>query len=371
MELTAFRVERFRNLADGTLSWHRASNLVLGDNGEGKTNLLEAITVLGTLRSFRTDSRRQLVRHGCCGYLVAGEVQSVHGTATLRHELTLGSPDRRRTWVDSREVSPAVYLSVFPVFALAGDHHDLVLGAPENRRSLLDRFAFLLDAHVIDEVRTYRRALRQRNAALSAAASDHELAAWSGVLAAAAARLVSRRRRAATDLREAFRHRYDLLRGPRFPDLELSYRTDSSAADAASEPELEQSYRQRYNDQRARDRQAGFTLEGPHRHDLSLRADGRPVRHVLSSGQTKVVAAALRLAALAVVESNRSERLPVIIDDVDAELDSAVLAHLMEGLGERQLFLSSPHGGEIIRGIGPAATYRVQAGTVEHDVSRR
>ena len=86
----------------------------------------------------------------------------------------------------------------------------------------------------------------------------------------------------------------------------------------------------------------GFTVDGPHRHDLSLKTGGRSVRYVLSSGQTKGLAAALRLATLAQVERERNERFPVIVDDVDAELDSAALTHLVERLGnERQLFLSS------------------------------
>ncbi len=105
---------------------------------------------------------------------------------------------------------------------------------------------------------------------------------------------------------------------------------------------MEDLYRQRYNETRTRDRQQGFTGDGPHRHDLSLKTAGRSVRYVLSSGQTKGVAAALRLATLAQVEKERNERFPVIVDDVDAELDGAALTLLVEHLGnERQLFLSS------------------------------
>jgi DNA replication and repair protein RecF len=105
---------------------------------------------------------------------------------------------------------------------------------------------------------------------------------------------------------------------------------------------VEELYRQRYNETRTRDRQMGFTVDGPHRHDLGIKTAGRSVRHVLSSGQTKGVAAALRLATLAQVERERDERFPVVIDDVDAELDGTALTRLVERLGgERQLFVSS------------------------------
>jgi len=109
---------------------------------------------------------------------------------------------------------------------------------------------------------------------------------------------------------------------------------------------VEDLYQQRYNETRARDRLAGFTGDGPHRHDLSLRAAGRSIRYTVSSGQAKVVAAALRLATLAHVEKERHEQFPVIVDDVDAELDGPALARLVDHLGnERQVFLSSTNDG--------------------------
>jgi DNA replication and repair protein RecF len=106
--------------------------------------------------------------------------------------------------------------------------------------------------------------------------------------------------------------------------------------------EVELLYRQRYNETRARDRQAGFTLDGPHRHDVSLRCEGREARYLLSSGQAKVVAAALRLATLACVEREHGEHYPVIVDDIDAELDRGALERLLRFLGtERQVLMSS------------------------------
>ena len=121
-----------------------------------------------------------------------------------------------------------------------------------------------------------------------------------------------------------------------------------------------------------RDRRTVFTGEGPHRHDLGLRADGKPVRHMLSSGQIKVVAAALRLASLQQVERERDEHLPVIIDDVDAELDAVVLSRLIDHLtGDRQLFLSSADGRAFQELRAVSSRFEVSRGTITRAAGER
>jgi len=143
-------------------------------------------------------------------------------------------------------------------------------------------------------------------------------------------------------LQQQFSAAYREIGGGGAPAIDLGYRGEPWFEAEMDASEVEEKYRQGYNETRTRDRQAGFTTEGPHRHDLSLRAAGRVVRHTLSSGQMKMVAAALRLTMLVQVEKERGERLSVIVDDVDAELDDAALARLIGFLGNgRQLFLST------------------------------
>ena len=126
---------------------------------------------------------------------------------------------------------------------------------------------------------------------------------------------------------------------------------------------MAESYRSRYTETRARDRLAGYTGEGPHRHDVAVRVDGKPGRDVLSSGQTKVVAAALRLAAVVEVEAQRGEMLPVIIDDMDAELDIDTQSRLLECVGRgRQLLLSSAHESMVTEVVAARTTLRMEGG---------
>ena len=342
MRLLELRCSGFRNLEAETVRFGPSVTLVVGANGQCKTNLLEAVTVLGNLRSFRTPSMRRVVRYGEPVFSLEGKVESGAGPTRLHQEVHPGPPVRRSLKIGGAAVSVAQYLRVFPVFALSGADRELVTGGPGERRRFVDRFVFLLDHEHFNEIRQYRKILQQRNAALVGTASDPEMELWERQLAVAAAAVVHRREARCHQLDEAFKAVYEGLRGDGFPDVELHYRGESGFEQAEKVGKLEEYYRKRYNETRPRDRRNGFTGDGPHRHDLGLRGNGRTLRHTLSSGQTKVVAAALRLASLREVERQRNEHLPVIIDDVDAELDDVVLGRLIDHLsGERQLFLSS------------------------------
>jgi DNA replication and repair protein RecF len=268
--------------------------------------------------------------------------------AAAQQLVEVGPPLRRSLTINDAPVSPSQYMQVLPVFALSDLDRELVTGAPETRRSYLDRLSYLLEPAHYDHLSTYRRVLRQRNVALSSpTVTEDEMDVWEERLATAADQVVARRLRTVQRLQKPFQQIYSDLRGESFPDIEISYRheawLDLSDPERAGE-NLHKQYQERYYMMRGRDCQAGFTTDGPHRHDLRLRVDGRSARDVLSAGQVKVAAAALRLAALARVEDHRSERCPVVVDDVDAELDRHVLSRLIDHLDDRrQLFLSSAH----------------------------
>jgi DNA replication and repair protein RecF len=345
VELIELSTTGFRNLANDNFAFSIATNLILGKNGAGKTSLLEAIAVLGNLRSFRVPSLRAIPHHGEQTFRLRGRLRLGASSRTIEQVVEIGPPVKRSLFIDRNEVSAERYLQVLPVFAITGPDRQLIHGRPKERRALLDRFIFLIQPTHLEALRSYRRAIRQRNSALSGFASDSEMVAWEGSLAAAAAKVIGGRIYGAEILRKRFSEVYDQLRGEDFPEVEIRYRAEGWCDPKKPTKKVEELYQQRYNETRARDRQNGFTGDGPHRHDLSLLTSGRGVRNVLSTGQSKVTAAALRLATLSQVEKERGERFPVIVDDVDAELDEAAIARLVNHLGEkRQLFLSSTDG---------------------------
>ncbi|MEJ2580995.1 MAG: DNA replication and repair protein RecF [Acidobacteriota bacterium] len=340
--ISGLTISGMRNLSDAEFRFGRTTNVVLGPNGAGKTSLLESVVILGNIRSFRASSVRQVVAHGRPGFRVAGLISTGGRQYCLEQVVEHGPSLERTLLVDGKTVSVERYLQLCPVFAIARSDRELVVGGPENRRRFLDRFVFLLRPTHLEEIRSYRRALRQRNAALVSGVTDAEVEAWEIPLAMSAARVIEARIDAQITLSELFRQVWRELSAEASPAITLAYRAEPWNGPFEGRETVEVLYRQRYNENRTRDRQMGFTVDGPHRHDLSIKADGRSVRYELSSGQIKVVAAALKLAALTQVERDRNESLPVIVDDVDAELDTAALKRLAHSLGsKRQLFLSS------------------------------
>lgn len=364
MELVCLTASSFRNLAQSEVCLNPRLNLVIGDNGEGKSNLLEAVVMLGNLRSFRASSLRPVPAHGSKMFHLEGKLRDRSGSWQLAQQVDVGPPVVRRLTLNGAPVATAEYLRVFPVFAISSEDRELVAGPPAARRSFLDHFTFLLQPPLFAELRSYRNLLKQRNAILAREATVTELQAWETQLAAAAARVVCRRTRAVRRLRARFDEVYAALRSSGFPDVTLSYRGDGVDQEEQDEAGLVELYETRYSETRARDRELGFTSIGPHRHDLRVRASRRLARDVLSAGQTKVVASALRLAALEQVEEERGERLAVVVDDIDAELDSRVLSRLVGHLGaERQLFLSSAHEAMVAPPIIGGTTLRMHRGS--------
>ena len=143
MELIDLSVRDFRNLYGQVFAFGEATNAILGANGAGKTSLLEAMVVLGNLRSFRTTSLRRVVRHNQNSFRLVGTVSTGSRTHRLEQVVEMGSPVIRTLRVDGVAADVERYLQLFPVFAITAQDRELVVGGPEGRRSMLDRFVFL------------------------------------------------------------------------------------------------------------------------------------------------------------------------------------------------------------------------------------
>ena len=354
VELEETGASGFRNLAVAPVQWASGANVVLGENGEGKTNLLESVVVIGNARSFRTTSVRPQVTHGESAFMLRGTIRRGGRRVRLEQTVELLPSVRRTLRIDGAETNAGEYLQVCPVVSVSADDRHLVVGGPEVRRAYLDRCAFLLRPSGLEVLRRYRRVLRQRNAALTAQWSGQLLDPWDDELAGLAAEVVRRRRTTLDRLARHVQRLWRELAAADAPDVQLDYAPETWAQDLAAD-ELQDAYRTHYERVRGRDRELGHTRAGPHRHDLRISAGGRSARGVLSSGQIKVLTVALRLAVLEVVEETSEESLPVVVDDVDAELDPSALRRVIKTLGdERQLIVSSAHD-ELLRATLPRA----------------
>ena len=363
-------MSNFRNLSVQQLPVSPGLTVVVGPNGAGKTNLLEAIAVLGNLVSFRLGPATAWLRRGETAFALGGTVERAGAMVELRQEARLGRTLGRRFFRGARRLAAAESLDIFPVAALSGHDRQLVWGPPDDRRRFLDRLCFNLHPEALGVMQHYRRALAQRNALLLTGGQDTEFDAFEQDLANLAARIVRLRLEAIDGLERLLPGELETLGwSAGRPTLGYHCADGVAVADPAT---MAVNFRVALTSSRRRDRAVGHTRVGPHRHDLALAARGVPAREVLSAGQGKLLATALKLTAVTLLAQVRGNAPTVVFDDIDAELDAGVLERVLARLEDGgQAILSSAHEEMMLPRARNATVWRVSAGTVQRADSER
>jgi len=310
-----FSAKNFRCLENAEFEADPHYNLIFGANASGKTSVLEAVAYLGRGKSFRGASTNKLVRHGEREFILFGKVaDGGHATSVGVRNSAAGLEVR----IDGEGGGGSAGLAhALPLQVIDPDVHNLVGGAPDERRRYLDWIAFHVERGYLDCWRRFRRALKQRNAALRTGATTATIQGWNAEFCERAAAIDEGRRLAlevATDaLQEAG---LDLLGSEVRFEYRAGWNEEHDLKDALAAG-LE------------RDRQHGSTQAGPHRGDLRLIYDERQARKLVSRGQQKLLACAMILAATETAQSALERPLLLLLDDPAAELDADSLAALM------------------------------------------
>lgn len=311
MTLARLTCRNFRNLEEATWEPGEGSHLLVGDNGAGKTSLLEAIYVAGTTRSFRTSRLADCRRHGSDHFHLVAEVVG-DGRSTL--ELS-SSPDGATRQLNGNVVPLTDYLDALPVVSWTDGDFEWISGSPAARRRLIDRGAVSARPGALTMLTRYRRALDQKRELLAGGAV--ELEPWNEVLSQAAYELISLRRRHIEEL-AACLSRIRQEAGESLPEMSLEYRPSPASSDSP-EAVLEAVDRAREGELARRS-----PLVGPHRDELELRWGEHPARKVASLGERKLLGLAVT-AARARLVADRGRNPVVLLDDLDAALDEGRL----------------------------------------------
>ncbi len=326
MTIRQLSLTDFRNLASTTLDFHPRLNLIYGENGSGKTSLLEAIHVLCQARSFRSHQLRPCVRHGRGGFLLFGRFD--------RFKAGIGNAGKKlQIRIDGENVerrSDLVRLA--PVNVVNADTFDLIEGSPQRRRRYLDWCLFHVEHDYTVHWVEFQHALRQRNRLLKSRRDLQLLDYWDEHLARPAEIIASMRRKHCGEIAGLLRGELAQL----VDDLEIELTYQSSW-------NTEQGLRRGLESLRQKDLRLGFTSAGLHRDDIRLTASGKSCAEVLSRGQAKRLCVALIVAELVLVGKHREEPIILLLDDLRSELDDNAQNRVYEILAgmNLQLFISN------------------------------
>ncbi|MFO0734447.1 MAG: DNA replication and repair protein RecF [Labilithrix sp.] len=336
LSVESVQVRSFRNLLAVDVELGARFNVIAGANGQGKTNLLEAIYVLGTSKSFRSSKMTDVVSF-------AGELASVRARVSEDGESRLQSVGikagaRMVRIDDKRPPTLAAYAVRTPMVVFHPGEIALSMGASAERRKLLDRTALYLAPAAMSELESYSKAIRSRQRTLEMrGVNASDLAEWETLAVKHGIALMQYRAEAAERLSG---RALDAFQRIAAPDLSLH------AEYAAGAPREEEAFLRELRENRVRDLRRGSATAGPHRDDLALSISGHQVRGVASQGQHRAVTLALKSAEIDVIGVARGVRPILLLDDVSSELDrertAALFAFLRDQEGQVLLTTTRP-----------------------------
>jgi DNA replication and repair protein RecF len=341
-------VHSFRNLVDATWSPPAGRVLLLGDNGSGKTSLLEALYVAATTKSFRAAQILECRRHGAAQF----DVQCSLGRE--RFGVGVDAEGTRFRHVNGKETPLADHLALLPLVAWTTSERDLFTGPPADRRRFVDRGLIAERPASLVALQRYAQALAQKRALLQAGKGGLE--SWNDLLARAGHEVVRLRAAHVEKLAAALVGVLDRAGFP-FPAVTVRYR--ASPAQALDGVDALRAEFDAVADTERRRRQP---LIGPHRDDVVVTWEGSELKHRASAGERKALGLALLIAQVEVLEA-AGRRPALILDDADTELDRRALERVWRLVDERVVFASSNRA-DVWRGLALEGRFELRDGAV-------
>jgi DNA replication and repair protein RecF len=347
MYLKILHLKQFRNYQNQKVEFNAAKTILVGNNAQGKSNLLEAVELLATLRSHRGSRDRDLIKDGEAIAQINASLNRVHSHSDLT--LTLRRQARRTVAINGQIVPRQMdFLGVLNAVEFSSLDLELVRGSPEGRRNWLDTLLIQLEpvyAHILHQ---YHQVLRQRNAFLKRYVNtaekslQSELAIWDAQLVTAGTRVIIRRDRAIKRLSRLASAWHTSISGAA-EVLEINY-APNVPLEKTSTQELQSAFFAKLQQRAIAELHRGITLVGPHRDEVELIINQTPARQYGSQGQQRTLVLALKLAELQLIEEVVNEPPLLLLDDVLAELDPSRQNQLLDAIQDRfQTLITTTH----------------------------
>jgi DNA replication and repair protein RecF len=365
LAIATIALRNFRNIASADLTDLARFTVFSGNNGQGKTSVLEAAYLVCTTRSFRTAKLGEIVRHGETIASVRAKV--VEAGDAREQVIGLRGSIRTVSAGGKKPPSLASYAVQSPAVVFHPGEMVLSSGPASKRRTLLDRIALFVDPTSMDHLRRYTAASRSRQRVLETRGTGApELGGFEAIIARHGAAISRIRREACVRIAAEL--------GTSFPRITAETRHLDASYEPGG-PEEEDALLAALESERERDRHRGSASSGPHRDDLVLRLGGYDVRVEASQGEHRAITLALKLAELSCIAEARGVHPVLLLDDVSSELDLSRTARLFEFLRETpgQILLTTTTP-ELIdtRGLNPSERrdFHLRGGVVREGQSR-
>lgn len=333
------RLQHFRSYSDDSFEFSSAVNIIVGPNGSGKTNLLEAILVLARGSSYRVKDA-ELLEFSQPWTRLDARLGAVTRTVKIMAE-----PLLRKTYdIDGKVYSRLTQSHTIPVVLFEPNHLNLLNGSPELRRSFLDDLLEQTESGYATLRRTYKRTLAQRNSLLKKGlhVAAPQIFAWNIRLSEQAGKIVRARTNLVAQLNEQIGGLYTSL-SHTATEIELVYSSPLSINEYESH--LLKQLEARLDSDVLR----GFTSFGPHREDVSVTFDGRPAAETASRGEARTLVLALKIIELEILRRTRVETPILLLDDVFSELDGTRRRALTNYLEKYQTFITTTDADVVIK----------------------
>ena len=384
MRVTRLVLHNFRNYETADVRLPSGIVVFEGANGQGKTNLVEAIAFLGSLKSHRVSQDAALVRFGCSQAIVRAELG--HGQRRLPIDVEINKSGTNRARVHDSVVKARELPRFFTSVIFAPEDLSLVRGDPSGRRAFLDDLLAIHSPRFAETIARYERVLKQRNSLLRSAKAQRipvdqlgTLAVWDDQLVELGTKIIVGRLDIIERLRPHLANAYQALVGADHgADVSMRITALADSSSLMDEDDnggqrggeitvdaLQQRFRERLQDARERELDRGVTLVGPHRDDATFWLNGLPARVTASHGESWSYALSLKLASAQLIRNESRTGDPVLIlDDVFAELDQNRRERLANAVGDFEQVLITC---AVLNDIPPALReqrIRIHAGTI-------
>ncbi|NLD19727.1 MAG: DNA replication/repair protein RecF [Clostridiales bacterium] len=366
MYIKSIELNNFRNYENIRVSFNNKINIFLGNNAQGKTNLLEGIYLNAMARSFKTTKDKELIRFGqeYCKIKTSVIVDDDEQIT----EIVINSEGKKAVKIDGVKIKKtSELLERVLIIIFSPEDLKIVKDEPEKRRKFIDRELCQIKTGYYNDISNYKKVLKQRNTYLKENVIENSvLDIWDYELAKYGSRIIWIRKKFIKKIDKISREIHDKISGGR-ENLSLKY--EANIKPSKSPEEMEADFYEILKESRGDDIRNKNTGRGPHKDDMKISADQIDLRKFGSQGQQRTAALSIKLSEIKLIEDETGENPILLLDDVLSELDNDRQRYLLNSLGKNQMFITTADiSGNVIKSIAEGKVYKIVSGEIDIEI---